>query len=62
MNKELIGKTVKVYKDIKTKRYYEGDGIIKEVTKKVSSNIYIVNCAFPDDYFTCTIDTSDILY
>jgi hypothetical protein len=62
MFSDLIGKTVKVYKDVNTKNFYEGDGVIKEVSRKISDTIYVVNCAFSDDYFTCIIDINDILF
>lgn len=59
---ELKGKTVKVYQNVRTKFGYEGDARIEEVIRKVSDNLYQVNLAFEDSYFTGTIDSRDILY
>jgi len=62
MQKELVGKIVKIYKDIETKRYYEGDGRIEEIIKQISNNLYFCNISFEDDYFSTIIDRNDIIY
>jgi hypothetical protein len=62
MQKELIGKTVRVYKNVRTKFGYEGDGRIERVNRQISESLYSVDISFPDDYFTTTINTNDVLF
>jgi hypothetical protein len=62
MQKELIGKTVKVYKNVRTKYGYEGDARIEKVNRQISDHLYNCDLSFPDDYFTTTIDANDVLF
>jgi hypothetical protein len=62
MEKELKGKVVKVYKNVRTKFGYEGDGRIEKVNKQISNELYCVDISFIDDYFTSTIDINDVLF
>jgi hypothetical protein len=62
MERELKDKVVKVYKDVETKRFYEGDGRIERVLKQLSYKLYLVDACFEDSYFTTVIDMNDILY
>lgn len=59
--KSLKDKFVKVYKDVETKRFYEGDGRIERVLKQLSTNLFLVDVCFEDSYFSTVIDSNDVL-
>jgi len=62
MQKELKGKIVKVYKNVRTKYGYEGDGRIEKVIRQISDDLYSCEISFFDDFFSATIDINDVLY
>jgi hypothetical protein len=61
MQKELVKKSVKVYGNCRTKFGYIGDGIIVQVLRKISDDLYSCDIAFEDSLDTCTISIDDII-
>jgi hypothetical protein len=57
----MKGKIVKIYKDTKLKKGYEGDARIERVIKQIADDAYLCDVCLDDIYFTYTVNTSDII-
>jgi hypothetical protein len=61
LTNKMKGKEVKIYKDIKTKKGYEGNARIERILKQLSEDTYLCDVSLDDSYFTYTVNINDIL-
>jgi hypothetical protein len=61
LTNKMKGKEVKIYKDTKLKKGYEGDARIERILKQLSEDTYLCDVSLDDSYFTYTVNINDIL-
>lgn len=61
LTNKMKGKEVKIYKDIKTKKGYEGNARIERILKQLSEDTYLCDVCVDDEFFTYTVNINDIL-
>ena len=54
-------KIVKIYKDTKLKKGYEGDARIERILKQLSEDTYLCDVSLDDSYFTYAVNINDII-
>lgn len=61
LTNKMKGKEVKIYKDIKTKKGYEGNARIERILKQLSEDTYLCDVSLDDSYFTYAVNINDII-
>ena len=61
LKNKMKGKEVKIYKDSKTKKGYEGNARIERVIKQLSEDTFLCDISMDDSFFTYTVDINDVI-